>query len=263
MLLTIDAGNTNCTFAIYDEGQMRGSWRISTDPRRTADEYAVWLSQLMSLQQLELSAISHVILASVVPQATFNLVTLCARHFQTDPMIIGRADVDLGIEIEIDRPEEAGADRVVNAVAARSRYGAPLIIVDFGTATTFDIVNERGNYAGGVIAPGLNLSMEALHRAAAQLPKVDVVKPSHVIGRSTIMAMRSGIFWGYVGMIEGLLARIKEEVGRPMTVVATGGLAALFAETTQMFDHVEEDLTLRGLLEIHQRNAGTTTGRVH
>jgi type III pantothenate kinase len=257
MLLAVDAGNTNIVFAVFEGRHRRGTWRISTDGRRTADEYAVWLTYLMGLVQLRPADISYAILASVVPAATFNLVRLCRNHFGCEPLVVGAPDVDLGIMVKIDSPGEIGADRVVNAIAARSVYKPPLIVIDFGTATTFDTVDADGNYIGGVIAPGIYNSIEALHMAAAQLPMIDVARPDRVIGRNTVAAMQSGVFWGYVGLIDGLVSRIKAEYGGPMTVVGTGGLAVLFSEATNMIDETDTELTLRGLLEIFERNTKT------
>lgn len=257
MLLAIDAGNTNIVFAIYEGDVQRGSWRCATDPRRTADEYAVWLSQLMALRGLIPKDVTEAILGSVVPGATFNLIRLCRDHFGTAPLVVGDPSVELGIVVNLDRPEEVGADRLVNAVAAAVGYEPPLIIIDFGTATTFDVVDSRGSYCGGAIAPGINLSLEALHMAAAKLPRVDIVQPDRVIGKGTVSAMQSGIFWGYIGLIEGLVLRIRAEYGAQMTVIGTGGLAVLFAKATNVIEHVDRDLTLRGLRLIHQRNTAS------
>jgi type III pantothenate kinase len=256
MLLAIDSGNTNVVFAVYDGEALKGVWRCANDPKRTADEYAVWLTQLMSLRGIATADIAAGIIANVVPQALFNLVSLCERYFSVTPLIIGGEDVDLGLEILIDRPEQVGADRLVTAVSAFERYGGPTIMIDFGTATTFDVVDGDGNYRGGVIAPGINLSAEALHMASAQLPLVRIRPTPEVIGKATVPAMQSGIFWGYIGMIEGLVTRIRDEFGAPMKVVATGGLAVLFAESTQTIDHTDRELTIRGLLQVYQRNSG-------
>lgn len=254
MLLVIDSGNTNTVFAVYDGDVLRGEWRSSTRSDRTADEYGVWLSQLMQFIDLKREDIKDAIIASVVPANLFTLKTLCRRYFATEPLVIGEPTVDLGLQIMMDRPEEVGADRLVNAVAAHVKYEGPLIVIDFGTATTFDVVDGAGNYHGGCICPGINLSLEALHMAAAQLPRVAVGRPAQVIGKSTVPAMRSGIYWGYVGLIEGLVKRISEEFGAPMTVIATGGLAPLFIEATEAIHHLDQDLTLRGLVEIYRRN---------
>jgi type III pantothenate kinase len=255
MLLAIDAGNTNVVFAVYDEmDRQRGSWRISTDARRTADEYVVWLTQLMALQDLAPADIDSAIMANVAPATVFALKTLCKHHFQTDVLTIRDPAVDLGLEIRIERPEQVGEDRLVNAVAAYASYGGSLIVLDFGTATTFDIVGADGAYEGGVLAPGLNLSLDALHRAAAHLPRITIRRPNRVIGQSTVTAMESGAYWGYVGLVEGLVARIKAEYGKPMKVIATGGLAPLFAGGTDVFETTDSDLTLRGLLAIYRAN---------
>ncbi|MEE9141023.1 MAG: type III pantothenate kinase [Alphaproteobacteria bacterium] len=254
MLLAIDSGNTNIVFAVYDGETLRGRWRSPTDPHRSADEYAVWLTQLMALDGLEPAAIDGAIIANVVPAATNELESLCRRYFRCEPLSVGDDGVDLGIRALVDAPEEVGADRLVNAVAVHGRYQGPVIVVDFGTATTFDVVDAEGNYCGGVIAPGINLSLEALTMAAAKLPRVPVERPPRVIGKATVPAMQSGIFWGYVSLIEGLVQRIREEFGADMAVVATGGLARMFTEATDAITHHDEDLTLRGLMQIYRRN---------
>jgi type III pantothenate kinase len=254
MLLAINANNTNTVFAIYDGPTLRGSWRCATDPRRTADEHVVWLTQLMSFETLHREDIDAAILSSVVPATIFNLKTLCRRYFNCDPLVVGEKGCQLGIKVLLDRPDEVGADRVVNAVAGKDRYTAPLIIVDLGTATTFDVVDKDGNYVGGVIAPGINLSLRALEMAAAKLPHVAIERTERIIGKSTVPAMQSGLFWGYVGLIEGLVARIRGEFGQPMSVVATGGLVPLFAGATPAIENIDQDLTLWGLYLIHKRN---------
>jgi type III pantothenate kinase len=256
MLLAIDSGNTNIVFAVFDGDQLRGEWRASTDAERTADELGVWLTQLLAIEGLSVRDIDAAIIASVVPAMVFNLKTLCRRYFHCEPLVVGDDGVRLGIGIHLDRPEEVGADRLVNAVAAHECYSGPMIVIDFGTATTFDVVDAAGNYCGGAIAPGINLSLEALHMAAAKLPRVAIGRPKQVIGKATVPAMQSGIFWGYVGLIEGLVKRIKEEFGTDMLVIATGGLAPLFLEATDAINRLDADLTLRGLLLIHRRNAG-------
>jgi len=255
MLLAIDSGNTNIVFAVFDGEKVKGEWRASTDAERTADELGVWLCQLLSIEGMARQDITATIIASVVPAMVFNLKTLCRRYFGCEPLVVGDEGVDLGIKVLLDRPEEVGADRLVNAVAAHQRYKGPLIIIDFGTATTFDVVDVEGNHCGGAIAPGINLSLEALHMAAAKLPRVAIGRPRNVICKATVPAMQSGIFWGYVGLIEGLVHRIQEEFGEEMLVVATGGLAPLFSECTSVIHKLDPDLTLRGLLEIHRRNA--------
>jgi type III pantothenate kinase len=252
MLLAIDAGNTNIVFAVHDGKETRAEWRAVTETTRTSDEYAVLLQPLMQLQGLTFADIDSAIIATVVPAALFDLRQLCRKYLKCEPLVIGDPDLDLGIAIHANG---AGADRLVNAIAAHERYKGALIVVDFGTATTFDIVSEKGDYEGGVIAPGANVSAEALHGAAAMLPRVAVARTQNVIGKSTVPAMQSGLYWGYIGLLEGLVARIKEEYGRPMTVIGTGGLANLFYRQTTVIEHLDPDLTIRGLVQIHARNA--------
>ena len=255
MLLTIDSGNTNIVFAIFsDDGEIRGQWRAATQTDRTADEFSVWLGQLMNGDGLERGQVSAAIIATVVPANLFNLKTLCRGYFGCEPTVVGEAGVELGIEVLIDNPGEVGADRLCNAVAAHQRYDGPLLVIDFGTATSFDVIDGDGNYRGGAIAPGINQSLEALHMAAAQLPRVAIGRPDKVIGTGTVSAMQSGIYWGYVGMIEGMVARIEGEFGADLLVIATGGLAPLFAEAAAVIKHCDLDLTLRGLREIHLLN---------
>ncbi len=257
MLLAIDCGNTNVVFAVFDGEDMRGQWRAATKTDRTADEYGVWLTQLLERDGLKPEAVTHAIIASVVPDKNFDLRKLCENYFNCKPKFIGDADLDLGATVRVDNPREVGADRVINAVAAHAAYKGPLIVIDFGTATTFDVVDAQGAYCGGCIAPGINLSMEALHMATAQLPRLPVVHPGNapVIGTTTVAAMTSGVFWGYIGLIEGLVTRIKAERGEAMRVVATGGLAPLFAQATTVIEDIDADLTLRGLQLVHKRNS--------
>jgi type III pantothenate kinase len=254
MLLAINANNTNVKFGLFEGERMLGDWRLRTDGGRTADEYLVWLSQLLALAGIDRRQISEAIIATVVPQALFHLRMLCERHLGTRPLVVGEPGVELGIKVLLDRPNEVGADRLANAVGGHLLYHEPLVIVDFGTATTFDVVDGEGNYNGGVIAPGINLSLEALHNATAMLPRIAVGKPTRVIGKNTLDAMQSGIFWGYVGLIEGLVARITKEFGSPLTVIATGGLAPLFVDATPVIHRLEPEITMRGLVEIHRRN---------
>jgi len=255
MLLAIDAGNTNIVFAVHDGKEMRSEWRAVTETTRTADEYAVLLQPLLALEGLSFADLDAAIIASVVPAAMFDLRMFCRKYLKCDPIVIGDPDVELGIDIKVDRPTAVGADRLVNAIAAHAAYKGALIVVDFGTATTFDIVSEKGDYEGGVIAPGANLSAEALHQAAAMLPRVAVARTQSVIGKDTIPAMQSGLYWGYLGLIEGIVTKIKEEYGKSMTVIGTGGLANLFHRQTTSIDHLDPDLTMRGLMMIYTRNA--------
>ncbi len=254
MLLAIDSGNTNATFAVYQDDEKQAEWRSSRASGRTADEYAVWLLQMMAMENVTPEGINGAIIANVVPASAYDLRMLCVRYFNSEPLVVGEPGVELGIEVLTDSPTEVGADRLVNAVGAHEKYGGPLIVVDFGTATTFDVIDTDGNYRGGVISPGVNLSLEALQSTAAQLPRIAISKPETVIGRATVPAMQSGIYWGYVGLIEGVTRRLQEEQGEPMTVVATGGLAPLFSQATDAIDHLDRDLTLRGLISIYRRN---------
>jgi type III pantothenate kinase len=254
MLLAINANNTNTVFSVWDGDQLKGAWRAATDAKRTADEYVVWFDHLLNLEGLTRRKIAGAIIASVVPEANFNLVTLCRRYCGAEPLVVGEPGVILGTRALVDRPEEVGADRLVNTVAAYDRYKVPLIVVDFGTATTFDVVDGGGNYCGGVIAPGINLSLTALHLAAAKLPSVRIRRTDHVIGKDTVACMQSGLFWGYVGLVEGLVTRIKQEFGAPMSVIATGGLAPLFDGATAVIEQIDSNLTLWGLRLIYERN---------
>jgi type III pantothenate kinase len=254
MLLAIDAGNTNIVFAACEGEAVRGQWRAMTGTARTADEYAVMLGPLLALEGLSFADLDAAIIATVVPAALFDLRLFCRKYLQCEPLVVKDPSVELGLAINVDRPAAVGADRLVNAIAAHARYPGALIVVDFGTATTFDVVSEKGDYEGGVIAPGANLSAEALHQAAAMLPRVAIQRTQNVIGKDTVPAMQSGLFWGYLGLIETIVARIKEEYGKPMAVIATGGLANLFYKQTPAIEHLDPDLTIRGLMLIHARN---------
>jgi type III pantothenate kinase len=254
MLLVINSNNTNTVFAVFDGASKKGAWRISTDARRTADEYMVWLTQLTALEGIEGKQISGTALSNVVPQAAFNLKSLCQRYFGGTPLTIGDEGIETGIRVLLDRPEEAGADRIANAVAARSRYSMPAVIVDLGTATTFDVLDSAGDYVGGIISPGITLAFEGLYMGAAKLPRIEIRRPSRIIGRSTIGAMQSGIYWGYIGLIEGLLERIRSEQGEIASVIGTGGLVPLIAAGCPAIRHVDPDLTLRGIADIFYRN---------
>jgi type III pantothenate kinase len=258
MLLAIDSGNTNTVFAIFDDnGKVLGVWRSSSTPDRTADDHGIWLLQLLALADIKHTSVNSAIIATVVPTALFALKSLCRTYFGADPLVIGDEDVEIGIDVLLDQPQELGADRLVNAISAHQKYGGPLIIVDFGTATTFDVVDGDGNYAGGIITPGVNLSQEALHMAAAKLPRVEIIRPEWVIGKGTVQAMQSGIYWGYLSMLEGVVKRIEKEFGSPMKVIATGGLAPLFAKSTKLIECADAELTLRGLFAIYQLNTSS------
>lgn len=256
MLLAIDAGNTNVVFALVEDGRIRSRWRIATEPRRTADEYAVWLNQLLIMEGLDRSAVEAVIIGTVVPRALHNLQVLASKYFGVEAIIAGKGTAGWGIALDVDEPDNVGADRALNIIAAHERHSGDLIIIDFGTATTFDVADYRGAYKGGIIAPGINLSLDALVSAAAKLPRIAIEAPTTttVIGRDTVSQMHIGIYWGYIAMMEGLVARLKAEIGRPAKVIATGGLAVLFEKHTSIFDAIEPDLTIQGLALLWQRS---------
>ncbi|MFC0203884.1 type III pantothenate kinase [Novosphingobium soli] len=255
MLLAIDAGNTNVVFALLEGRTIRGRWRIATDPRRTGDEYAVWLMQLLAIRGVEAKAVDRIIISTVVPRALHNLEILARHYFHVEPLIAGQGAAEYAIDIDVDEPRSLGADRAVNAIAAHAKHPGDLIVVDFGTATTFDVIDFNGAYKGGIIAPGINLSLDALVGNTAKLPRIAIEAPksTSVVGRNTEDQMLIGVFWGYVAMMEGLIARIRAEIGRPAQVIATGGLAVLFQEATQIFDAVDADLTIEGLAILAER----------
>ena len=253
MLLAIDCGNTNTVFSIWDGERFLCTLRTSTEHQRTADQYFVWYSTLLRHYRIEVE-ITDVIISSTVPRVVFNLRVFADRYFNCRPLVVGKPECRLPVEVRVDAGTQVGPDRLVNTVAGFDLHGGDLIVVDFGTATTFDVVDTDGAYIGGVIAPGVNLSLQALHEAAAALPHVDVTKPEKVIGTNTVACIQSGVFWGYVGLINGICERIKAERGRAMTVIATGGLAPLFQQGTDMFDMFEDELTMHGLTVIHDYN---------
>ena len=253
MLLAIDCGNTNTVFSIWDGQAFVASWRMATQHQRTADEYYVWLSTLKAFTKIERD-ISHVIISSTVPRVVFNLRVLADRYFNTRPYVVGKPDCLLPVDVRVDAGTQVGPDRLVNTVAGFDRYGGDLIVVDFGTATTFDVVAKDGAYIGGVISPGVNLSLAALHSAAAALPHVDISKPQAVIGTNTVACMQSGVFWGYVGLVREICTRIRAERDREMKIISTGGLAPLFQQAEKLFDVYDEDLTMHGLRIIHDYN---------
>ncbi len=261
MLLAIDAGNTNIVCALVDGDTIVARWRIATDPRRTADEYAVWLSQLLALDGRDRSVVEAVIIGTVVPRALHNLQVLASKYFGVEAIVAGRGVAEWGIALDVEEPQAVGADRALNAIAAHAAHPGDLIVVDFGTAATFDVIDYTGAYKGGIIAPGINLSLDALVTAAAKLPRIAIEAPAStsVIGRNTVDQMHIGIYWGYIAMIEGLVARMKAEIGRPVRVIATGGLAILFEKHTQVFDAIEQDLTITGLAMLWRRTHIDTT----
>jgi type III pantothenate kinase len=253
MLLAIDCGNTNTVFSIWNGTEFIATWRTATDWRRTADQYYVWLSTLMRFQKIE-ADITDVIISSTVPRVVFNLRVFADRYFDARPLVVGKPDCRLPVDVRVDAGTAVGPDRLVNTVAGYDLYGPDLIVVDFGTATTFDVVASDGAYVGGVIAPGVNLSLEALHNAAAALPHVDITQPQRVVGTNTVACMQSGIFWGYVGLVREICARIKAERESEMRVISTGGLAPLFQQAVDLFDEYQDDLTMHGLTVIYKYN---------
>jgi len=257
MLLAIDAGNTNIVFALVDAGAIRARWRAATDPRRTADQYAVWLHQLLELEGFTAKHVTAVIVGTVVPRALHNLEVLSQKYFGVEPIVAGQGRAAWPIALDVEEPHSVGADRVLNVIAAHAKHPGDLIVIDFGTATTFDVVDFSGAYKGGIIAPGINLSLDALVAAAAMLPRIAIAAPddTSVIGRTTESQMLTGIYWGYVAMIEGLVARLKSEIGRPVTVLASGGLATLFERHSKVFDAIEPDLTIQGLSLLYEKAA--------
>ena len=253
MLLCIDCGNTNTVFSIWDGQEFLCTLRTSTHHARTADAYFTWFSTLIKHYQIE-HDITEVIISSTVPRVVFNLRIFADRFFGARPLVVGKPECLLPHPPQVDEGTQVGPDRLVNTAAAFDRYGGDIIVVDFGTATTFDVVSREGSYIGGVIAPGVNLSLEALHMAAAALPHVDIAKPQKVIGTNTVACIQSGVFWGYVGLVKEISARIKAERDRDMKLIATGGLAPLFQQSEDLFETIDEDLTMHGLTVIHAYN---------
>ena len=257
MLLAVDAGNTNVVFALFEGREIKARWRIATDARRTGDEYAVWLLQLLAIEGYKREDVTQIIVGSVVPRAVHNIEVLAEKYFKLTPLIAGEGAAEWGFSVDVDQPRSLGADRALNAIAAHAKYEGDLIVVDFGTATTFDAIDFSGAYKGGIIAPGINLSLDALVGKTAKLPRIAIEAPrtNSVIGTNTEDQMLIGVYWGYVAMMEGLIARMRAEIGRPARVVATGGLAILFDQHTTMFDAVDADLTLDGLAILAARSA--------
>jgi type III pantothenate kinase len=257
MLLAIDVGNTNIVLGVFERGALIESWRLATLRERTSDEIGIWVSQLFQHRGLDPNAIDGIVLSSVVPPLTGTIMTMAQRYFGLTPLNVD-SSVDTGMPLLYEYPAEIGADRIVNSVSAYQIYGrdrhVPLIVVDFGTATTFDAVSARGEYLGGVICPGVQISADALFQRAARLPRVDVRKPCDVIGRTTVGAMESGLYYGYVGLVDGLVRRMKRELGEHAVCVATGGLADVISSEVQLIEHVDPNLTLQGLRMIWERN---------
>ena len=254
MLLVIDSGNTNCVFAAYKGSELLGQWRLVTDVNRSPQQYKEALEPLLAQQQLNLNLVDGVAISNVVMDGLSGLVEFSQNHLHCDPLVVGDANVNLGLNIAVEAPNKVGTDRLVNIVAAYRRHKTSAIIIDFGTATTFDVMNVKGDFCGGVIAPGIELSLHALQNIAPQLPKINVNKPKKTIGTSTSCAMESGIYYGYIGLVENIVKHIKQEYGQNMTVIATGGLAPLLVDAIDIIDHLESDLTIEGLHSIYDLN---------
>lgn len=254
MLLAIDAGNTNTVFAVHDGTKWVAQWRTSTSTERTADEYAVWLGNLMAFVGLNLSDMTACVVSCVVPQSLFHFRNFSKRHLQVDPVVVGDPDTIVDLEVRLDNPKEAGADRLVNAVGARTYHDGALLIIDSGTATTFDIISSDGAFVGGVICPGINLSLSALYNAAARLPRIEIRKTSEYWGANTVSAMQSGVYWGYISLMEDMIDRIRSGYNEPLTTIATGGVVSLFRGATSSIEIYDPDLTINGLLAIYQAN---------
>lgn len=254
MILVFDVGNTNIVLGVFDQDKLVTSWRIATNRRHTADDLGVLVKNLFYFRGLQMDDIEALVMSSVVPPLTPAIVEMCKRYFGRGPLVIGPG-VKTGMPIRYENPREVGADRIVNAVSVASRYGVPAIIVDFGTATTFCAVSRSGEYLGGAIAPGIGISTEALFEKAAKLPRIELVKPDQVIGKNTVASMQSGIYYGYLGQLEGIVHRFKKEIGDDAVVVATGGLAPLICSETDCVDYIDPDITLWGLKIIYERNS--------
>ena len=253
MLLAIDVGNTNSVFSVSKNKKILSEWRCSTDGNMTADQYFTWLQQLFSIANINYNDINKVIVSSVVPDSIFNLKVLAKTYFKCVPLVVGSDNCKIPISIDVESGVNVGADRLVNATAAYQIVGGNTIIVDFGTATTFDVIDQLGSYVGGVIAPGVSLSTKALHEAAAALPHVEVKRPDKVVGRNTISCMQSGIYWGYLSLVDGIISKIKNEK-KINNVIATGGLSSVFSRDTTIFDKIDLRLTIKGLVYISSFN---------
>ncbi|TMN22343.1 type III pantothenate kinase [Lentibacillus cibarius] len=254
MLFVLDAGNTNTVIGVFDGDTLIHEWRIKTDRHKTEDEFAMLIKSLLAYEQIALSDISGVAISSVVPPIMFALEKMCAKYFNLEPIIIGKETAHTQLKMTYPNPEEIGADRIVNAVSAIDEYGAPLVIIDFGTATTYCCINSDAAYQGGLIAPGIQISLEALYQKASKLPKIEIQAPEKVIGSSTVEAMESGLFYGYVAQVDGIVNRMKQEMKTNPTVIATGGLAPLIADQSETIDYADKHLTLKGLRKLYSIN---------
>ncbi|WP_106495587.1 type III pantothenate kinase [Lentibacillus sp. Marseille-P4043] len=254
MLFVLDVGNTNTVLGVFEQDQLKHEWRIKTDRHKTEDEFGVLIKSLFDHKGISFSDIHGIIISSVVPPIMFALEKMCTYYFNQEPLIIGKDTVQSFLKMGYPNPKEIGADRIVNAVGAIAEYGAPLVIIDFGTATTYCYINEKEEYQGGSIAPGIHISMEALYSKASKLPKIEIQAPEHVVGKTTVEAMQSGVFYGYVGQVDGIVTRIKQQATVEPKVVATGGLASLISDASTTIDYVDKHLTLKGLYLIYQKN---------
>jgi type III pantothenate kinase len=253
MLFVLDVGNTNTVLGVYDGDQLLAHWRLTTDRHRTVDEYGILCRNLFTLRKLDFTAIDAIAISSVVPPLNFVLYKMATTYFHVEPLFV-EPDKNAGIKIHYDTPQDVGADRVVNAVAAFHKYGGPCIVVDFGTATTFDAISAEGDYLGGIITPGINISSEALFLRASRLPRVEIRHPERVVGNSTIASIQSGLYFGYVGLVDGILTRMIDELGQQKTIVATGGLAPLIGKGSTLIREIDDNLLLEGLRLIYERN---------
>ncbi|UJL46507.1 type III pantothenate kinase [Virgibacillus sp. NKC19-16] len=254
MLFVLDVGNTNTVIGVFEQDELKHEWRIKTDRHKTGDEFGVLIKSLFDYKGLTFLDIDGVIISSVVPPIMYALEEMCHIYFRLKPVIVGRETAISALKMSYPNPHEIGADRIVNAVGGIKEYGAPLIIIDFGTATTFCYINKQEEYFGGIISPGINISMEALYSKASKLPKIEIQAPSNVVGTSTVEAMQSGVYYGYVAQVDGIVTRIKQQMNINPKVIATGGLAALIGDSTECIDHVDTYLTLKGLNLIYQMN---------
>ena len=253
MLLAIDVGNTNLVVGVFEGSKLIESWRLATDNRRSADEYGTMIESMIIREGIKPSEIDDIIISSVVPSLLFTLEHMCLKFYNKNPIVVEQG-IKTGIKLHYENPRAIGADRIVNVVGAYEQYGGPLIVIDIGTATTFDVVAENGDFLGGVIAPGIGTSADALFQQAAQLPRIELVPPKQVICRNTIQGMQAGIIFGYVGQIDEIVRRIKEEMGCEMKVIATGGLAKMIAKESATIDKIDHFLTLTGLRALYERN---------